>query len=180
MLLVNFFILNFNLHQIKGNKKEVFIMMKKIENSKWKESFFKSVIYRIITVILGFTIVFIITRDITIAIGIALLTEVIQFINYFIFEIFWVDLITKKRIIEEYKRTIDLTLNSDVILELAYRISKTDTFIGEVYLSALSFLKSILKNESLKEIHEEVEKYLEHFKYAHRKRDFGTYRKNEI
>ncbi len=150
-------------------------MMEKVENLKWKESLYKSIIYRIITVILGFTTAYIITGDILIAIGVALLTEIVQFVNYFIFEIFWTNLITKKRIIEEYKRTVDLTLNTDAILELAYRISNTDTFIGEVYLSSLDFLKSILKNENLKEIHNEVERYLEHFKFTHKNREFGTY-----
>jgi uncharacterized membrane protein len=152
--------------------------MDKIEKLEWRESLLKSIIYRIITVILGFTTAYIITGNLAIAIGVALLTEVVQFANYFIFEIFWTNLITKKRIIEEYKRTIDLTLNYDAILELAYQMSQTDTFIGEVYLSTLEFLKSILKNESLKEIHDEVRKYLEHFEYTHRNRDFGTYRKD--
>jgi uncharacterized membrane protein len=152
--------------------------MEKIENLEWKESLFKSIIYRIITVVLGFTTAYIITGDIAVAIGIALLTEVVQFVNYFIFEIFWTNLITKKRIIENYKRTVDLTLNYDAILELAYRMSKTDTFIGETYLSARDFLKSILENESLKEIHEEVEKFLEHFEYTHKNREFGTYQEN--
>lgn len=150
--------------------------MEKIEKLEWRESLFKSIIYRIITVILGFTTAYIITGDIAVAIGVTILTEVVQFANYFIFEIFWTNLITKKRIIEEYKRTIDLTLNYDAILELAYQISKTDTFIGEVYLSALDFLKSILNNDNLKEIHEEVEKYLEHFKYTHKNREFATYK----
>lgn len=152
--------------------------MKKIDNLEWKESLFKSIIYRVITVILGFTTAYIITGDIAIALGVALLTEFVQFIYYLIFEIFWTNLITKKRIIEQYIRTVDLTLNYDAILELAYQMSKTDTFIGEVYLSALDFLKSILKNENLKDIHEEVRHYLEHFKFTHRNRDFGTYKEN--
>ncbi|MFX1444415.1 MAG: DUF2061 domain-containing protein [Promethearchaeota archaeon] len=150
--------------------------MEKVENLDWKESLFKSIIYRIITVFLGFTTAYIITGDVAIAIGVAILTEAVQFANYFIFEIFWTNFITKKRIIENYKQTVDLTLHSDAILELAYRISNTDTFIGEVYLSSLDFLKSILKNENLKEIHSEVEQYLEHFKFTHRNREFGTYK----
>lgn len=153
--------------------------MKKFDKSILKESFLKSIVYRIITVILGFITALIITGDIVVALGVAMLTEVVQFINYFIFELIWTNLITKKRLIEELKKIIKLDLNYDAILELAYQMSQTDTFMGEVYLSALNFLNSILKNEDLKEIHDQVSKYLEHFKHTHRKREFASFKSHE-
>lgn len=141
-----------------------------------RESILKSIVYRIITVMLGFLTALIITGNIIIALGVALLTEIVQFINYFIFEVIWTNKITKKRLIEELKKTVKLDLNYDAILELAYQMSQTDTFMGEVYVSALNFLNSILKNEKLKDIHDQVSKYLEHFKYTHKNREFASYR----
>ena len=150
--------------------------MKIFDKVDLRESLIKSIIYRIITISLGFLTALIITGNIIMALGVALLTEFVQFINYFVFEVIWTNLITKKRLIEEIRRTIDLNLNYDAILELAYQMSQTDTFMGEVYLSALNFLNSILNNENLKNIHEPVSKYLEHFKYIHRNREFASYR----
>lgn len=150
--------------------------MKIFDKVDLRESLIKSIIYRIITISLGFITALIITGNIIVALGVALLTEFVQFINYFVFEVIWTNLITKKRLIEEIRRTIDLNLNYDAILELAYQMSQTDTFMGEVYLSSLNFLNSILNNENLKDIHEQVRNYLEHFKFTHRNRKFASYR----
>ena len=152
-------------------------MIKKVvEKLEWKESLVKSLIYRVLTVILGFLTAFFVTGSIITALGVALLTELVQFVFYFVYEIIWTNLITRKRIIEEIKQTIDIQLNTNVILELAYQMSQIDTFIGEIYLSTRNFLKSILKNESLKEIHEEVSKYYNHFLYIHKNREFASYK----
>ena len=117
--------------------------MKDIERLEWKESLVKSLIYRVLTVFLGFLTAYIVTGSLITALGVALLTEFVQFIFYFVYEIIWTNLITRKRIIEEIKQTVELQLNYNVILELAYQISQTDTFVGEVYLSARNFLKTI-------------------------------------
>ena len=152
-------------------------MIKKVvEKLEWKESLVKSLIYRVLTVILGFLTAFFVTGSIIIALGVALLTELVQFVFYFVYEIIWTNLITRKRIIEELKQTIDIQLNTNVILELAYQMSQIDTFIGEIYLSTRNFLKSILKNEALKEIHEEISKYYKHFLYTHENREFASYK----
>jgi len=152
--------------------------MKDIEKLEWKESLVKSLIYRFFTVLLGFFTAYIITGSLIMALGVAVLTEFVQFIFYFLYEIIWTNLITRKRIIEEIKQTIELQLNHDVILELAYQMSQTDTFVGDVYLSARNLLKSILKNEYLKDIHNEVSKYYQHFKYTHKNRQFTFYKDN--
>ena len=153
--------------------------MRNIEKLEWKESLIKSLIYRFITVFLGFFTAYIITGSFIIALGVALLTELVQFVFYFVYEIIWINLITRKRIIEEIKQTVELQLNYDVILELAYQMSQIDTFVGEVYLSARNFLKSILKNEYLKDIHDEVSKYYQHLDYTHKNRPF-TFYKNKL
>ena len=152
--------------------------MKNIEKLEWKESLVKSLIYRFITVFLGFLTAYIVTGSLITALGVALLTEFVQFVFYFVYEIIWTNLITKKRIIEEFKRTIDIELNYDVILELAYQMSQVDTFVGDVYLSARNFLKSILSNDYLKDIHDEVSRYYQHFKYTHKNREFTSYKDN--
>ena len=89
--------------------------MKNIEKLEWKESLIKSLIYRSITVLLGFFTAYIVTGSLIMALGVALLTEFVQFIFYFFYEIIWTNLITRKRIIEEIKQTVELQQNYDVI-----------------------------------------------------------------
>jgi hypothetical protein len=48
-----------------------------------KESFFKSVIYRIITIFLGMLVLLTVTGDVIAAFSIGFATETVQFINYF-------------------------------------------------------------------------------------------------
>ncbi|MBD3341097.1 MAG: DUF2061 domain-containing protein [Candidatus Lokiarchaeota archaeon] len=145
-----------------------------------KESLIKSIVYRIITIFLGFFSAFLITGNIATAFGVALLTEFIQFINYFAYEVIWTKLRTKKKIEEEIiKRMIDLEINYDSILQLAYEMSQVDTFIREVYDSANNFFKSVLKNEQLKDLKPEISKYYTHFKHSHKDRQFTTYESAE-
>ncbi len=54
-----------------------------------KESFFKSVIYRIITVFLGMLVILIVTGNLFAAFSIGFVTETVQFINYFFYEAIW-------------------------------------------------------------------------------------------
>ena len=146
---------------------------KKIKDIDWKDSLLKSIIYRIITVFLGFTTTYIITHDITTALGVSILTELVQFANYFLFDMAWTNLRTRKRIEEDLlKKTIELKINYDSVLDVVYEMSKIDTFVKEVYDSALNFFNSVLENDQLKEYHEEIEKYFEIFKMTHEKREF--------
>ncbi len=143
---------------------------------EWKESLLKSVIYRIITVILGFLTAFIITGELTLAIGVALLTEAIQFVNYFVFEVLWINLITKKRLENIFrKKIIDIEIDYDSILEIAYNLSQTNTYIKEVYDSALNFFTSILTNKQLKELHPKISEYYEIFERKHSERELASY-----
>ena len=146
--------------------------MPNLEKIEWKESLVKSIVYRSITIVLGFLTAYIFTGDLTLAFGVALLTEFVQSINYFVFEIAWSNLITRKRLEKEILKTINIELNYDSILELAYEMSRIDTFVHEIYQSNKNFFKSILKNEALKELHEDISHYFDFFKKCHEGRDF--------
>ncbi len=148
--------------------------IKNIKDLDWKESLFKSIVYRIITLILGFSIALMVTGNLMIAIGVAAITEFVQFINYFIFEIAWTNLRTKKRLEKQLrKKIIDLKINYDSILELAYEMSRISTFVKEIYDSTTNFFTSILENKQLNDLHEPISKYYEHFKQSHIHRDFN-------
>lgn len=146
--------------------------MPKIEKIEWKESLIKSIVYRSITIILGFLTALVATGNIALAFGVALLTEFVQAINYFFFELAWSNLITRKRLEKEILQTINLELNFDSILELAYEMSRIDTFVEKIYKSNLNFFNSVLQNETLKDLHDKISQYDEYFKKQHEGRDF--------
>jgi uncharacterized membrane protein len=151
--------------------------MKELKNLDWKESLFKSIIYRIITVTLGFFTTLLITGDITLALGIASITEAVQFGNYFVFEMLWTNLRTRKRFEEEFiNKTIELKINYESVIEIAYEMCRIDTFVEKIYDSAFNFFNSTLNNENLKAYHEDIEKYFGIFKRTHKNREFA---KNE-
>ena len=138
---------------------------------EWKESLVKSIIYRLITLILGTLTAYIITGSLAIATGTAILTESVQAINYFVFEIIWSN-IARKRLEEEIiqrikRREIDLRLDFSSIKEFAYQLSQIDTFIPKLYLSIQNIFNSMMKNEELEEIHEEIENYKVYFEKIH-------------
>ena len=109
---------------------------KKIE---WKESLVKSIIYRTITLGLGTLTTFILTGSLILATGIAILTEAVQSVNYFAYELAWSNITRRrleKKIIEKIKRKeIDLKLDYSSIQELAYQISQIDTFVPTLYMT---------------------------------------------
>ena len=143
----------------------------KLEEIKWKESVVKSVIYRAITLVLGTLTVYIMTGNIALATGAALLTEAIQAVNYFIYELIWSNIARKKlekEILERLKRReINLKINFEPIKEISYELSQIDTFVPKLYLSVLHFFESMLKNEELQEIHGELQNYKENFERVH-------------
>lgn len=142
---------------------------------EWKQSLIKSIIYRSITLVLGTLTAYLITGSIAVATGTALLTEAVQSVNYFAYEMVWSNVSRKKlekRIIEQIeRREIELKLDFTSIKELAYQLSQIDTFVPEIYSSTKRIFNNMLKNENLKEIHEEIEKYEEYFKTVHSGRD---------
>jgi uncharacterized membrane protein len=141
---------------------------KKIE---WKQSLVKSIIYRAITISLGIITTYILTGRLELALSIGILTEVVQSVNYFVYELTWSNITRRrleKKIIEKIKRKeIDLKLEYSSVQELAYQISQIDTFVPTLYMSIRKIFDTMLKNKDLEEIHEEIEKYKNHFIYVH-------------
>ncbi|NVM45135.1 MAG: DUF2061 domain-containing protein [Candidatus Lokiarchaeota archaeon] len=141
---------------------------------EWKSSLIKSLIYRSITLVLGTTTAYILTGSIAIATGTALLTELVQGIFYFVYELVWSNIARRKlesRIFNSLQiKEIDLKINYTSIEELAYVLSQIDTFVPKLYLSTLNILNSILKNEELEEIREKIQKYKDHFQRVHSRR----------
>ena len=145
--------------------------LKKIE---WKESLLKSLIYRSLTLVIGTLTAFLITGSIAIATGTAILTETVQGINYFIYELTWSNISKRKlekKIIDRLKKKqIDLRLDFSSIKELAYQLSQIDTFIPKLYIQTKGIFNSMLENEELEEIHEDIKKYKEYFEAVHSER----------
>lgn len=146
----------------------------KLEGIEWKESVVKTLIYRAITLVLGTFTVYILTGSIALATGAALLTESVQAVNYFIYELIWSNIARKRleqEILERIKRKeINLKINFEPIREISYELSQIDTFVPKLYLSVLHFFDSMLENKELQEIHKELDMYKENFKRVHSSR----------
>ncbi|MFX0004414.1 MAG: DUF2061 domain-containing protein [Candidatus Hodarchaeota archaeon] len=155
----------------------------KLDKIEWKQSLVKSLIYRSITLVLGTLTVFLITGSIVIATGTAILTETIQGVNYFIYELIWSNISRRKfekKIIEKIKRReISLKLDFSSIKELAYQMSQIDTFIPKLYIQTKGIFNSMLENEELKEIHEDIKKYKESFEAVHSGRKLFFSKENQ-
>ncbi|MFX0040395.1 MAG: DUF2061 domain-containing protein [Promethearchaeota archaeon] len=143
----------------------------KLGKIEWKQSLVKSLIYRSLTIVLGTLTAFLITGSVAIATTTALLTETVQSVNYFIYELTWSNISRRKlekKIIERIKRKeINLKLDFSSIKELAYQISQIDTFIPKLYIQTKAIFNSMLENEELEEIHEDIKKYKESFEAVH-------------
>ncbi len=147
------------------------ISPEKMENLK--ESLLKSTIYRVITISLGMLVVFIITGSLAAALSLGLITETVQFINYFIFESIWLNFHDKrlKRKILEMKE-VDLKFDFELIKEISYEFSQTNTFIKEIYDSILRFFDKILQNKYLGEIYDTILRDKTYFELKHEHRSF--------
>ena len=139
-----------------------------------KESLFKSVIYRIITIFLGMLVLLILTGGDVIAAFLAgLATETVQFINYFVYETIWTNYHDKRlRIKIEKTREVDIKLDFDFLKEMSFEFSQTDTYDKEAYESVLSFFDKLLQNKNLIEIQEEVQRDKNYFELRHKARSF--------
>ncbi|MHA1240745.1 MAG: DUF2061 domain-containing protein [Promethearchaeota archaeon] len=138
-----------------------------------KESFFKSVIYRIITIFLGMLVIFIVTGNVLAAFSIGFATETVQFIYYFFYEAVWTHYHDKRlRIKIERTRKVDVKLDFDLLKEISFEFSQTDTYIKEPYESIMSFFENLLQNENLAEIHKEIQRDRVYFELKHKNRDF--------
>ncbi|MFX0006202.1 MAG: DUF2061 domain-containing protein [Promethearchaeota archaeon] len=138
---------------------------------EWKESLIKSLIYRSLTLVLGTLTAYIFTGSIAVATGFALLTETVQAVNYFIYELTWSNISRRKfekKILDQIKkREIELKLDFSSIKELAYQLSQIDTFVPKLYLQTKGIFNSMLENKELEDIHEDIKKYKESFEAVH-------------
>jgi len=152
-------------------------MAQKDKFANWKEnlkeSLFKSIIYRIITITLGILVVFIITGSLVAALSLGIITEIVQFINYFIYESVWTNYHDKriKRKIEEMK-TVDIKFDFNLIKDISYEFSQTNTFVKEHYDSIIKFLDNLLKNKYLAEIYDIILRDKTYFELKHKERSF--------
>ena len=138
-----------------------------------KESFFKSVIYRIITIFLGMLVIFIVTGNMLAAFSIGFATETVQFIYYFFYEAVWTHYHDKRlRIKIERTRKVDVKLDFDLLKEISFEFSQTDTYVKEPYESIMSFFENLLQNENLAEIHKEIQRDRIYFELKHKNRGF--------
>ncbi|MBY9020211.1 MAG: DUF2061 domain-containing protein [Candidatus Lokiarchaeota archaeon] len=138
-----------------------------------KESLFKSVIYRIITILLGMLVILILTGDLLAAFSIGFATESVQFINYFFYETIWTHYHDKRlRLKIERTRSVDVKLDFDLLKNISFEFSQTDTYVKEPYESILSFFENLLKNENLVEIYDDVLRDKNYFELKHKDRSF--------
>ena len=138
-----------------------------------KESFLKSVIYRVITIFLGMLVIFIVTGNVLAAFSIGFATETVQFIYYFFYEAIWTHYHDKRlRIKIERTRKVDIKLDFDLLKEISFEFSQTDTYIKEPYESIISFFENLLQNENLAEIQEEIQRDKKYFELKHKDRRF--------
>ena len=152
-------------------------MKQKEKSIKWrenlKESLLKSIIYRIITITLGISVIYIITGSIIAALSLGIITEIVQFINYFIYESVWTHFHDKrlKRKLEEM-REVDVKFDFDLIKDLSYEFSQTSTFVKEHYESIIKLLDNLLRNDYLEKIHDVILRDKTYFEIKHKDRTF--------
>ncbi|MHA2186275.1 MAG: DUF2061 domain-containing protein [Promethearchaeota archaeon] len=151
-------------------------MVKKLISKKetLKESFLKSVIYRIITIALGMLVVLIVTGDLVAAFSLGIATEAVQFVNYFVYEAIWTyyhDKRLKTQIL--MTKQVNLKFDFKLLKEISFDFSQTNTFIKEAYESTVSFFDKLLQNENLSEIHEDIQRDKNFFVLQHKNRSFA-------
>ncbi|MHA1271657.1 MAG: DUF2061 domain-containing protein [Candidatus Helarchaeota archaeon] len=149
-----------------------------------KRSFLKSIIYRMISILTGFLIGYLLTGQALSAALVSIASEAIQFFNYFGYEVVWSYFDEKrirKMIDEEYRaKEIKLKLSLESINTMAREFSQLDTFTPRIYKSVLNFYNMILENKELKELHGDFLKYKKIFQIKHEGRGFENSKKSEI
>jgi len=138
-----------------------------------KESFLKSVIYRIITIFLGMLVILVVTGDLLAALSLGIATETVQFINYFFYEAICNNYHDKRlRLKIEMTREVDIKLDFELLKDISFEFSQTDTYIKEAHDSILSFFEKLLQNEDLAEIQEDIRRDKIYFELKHKNRSF--------
>ena len=114
-----------------------------------------------------------VTGDVIAAFSIGLVTETVQFINYFFYESIWTNYHDKRlRLKIERTREVDIKLDFDLLKEISFEFSQTNTYVKEAYESILTFFENLLQNENLAEIHEDIQRDKNFFELKHKDRSF--------
>ena len=138
-----------------------------------KESLLKSIIYRVITIFLGMIVAYIITGSLATALSLGIITETVQFIYYFIYESVWTtyhDKRLRRKILD--LKEVDLKFDFELIKEISFEFSQTNTFLKEIYDSILRFFDKILQNKYLDEINDVILRDKTYFELKHENRSF--------
>ena len=118
-------------------------------------------------------VIFIVTGNVLAAFSIGFATETVQFIYYFFYEAIWTHYHDKRlRIKIERTRKVDIKLDFDLLKEISFEFSQTDTYVKEPYESIISFFENLLQNENLAEIQEEIQRDKKYFELKHKNRRF--------
>ena len=118
-------------------------------------------------------VLLIVTGDMLAAFSIGFVTEAVQFINYFFYEAIWTNYHDKRlRLKIERTREVDIKLDFDLLKEISFDFSQTDSYIKEAYDSLISFFEKLLQNENLAEIHESIQRDKNFFELKHKDRSF--------
>ena len=85
-------------------------------------------------------VIFIVTGNVLAAFSIGFATETVQFIYYFFYEAVWTHYHDKRlRIKIELTRKVDINLDFDILKEISFEFSQTDTYVKEPYESNVFF-----------------------------------------
>jgi len=118
-------------------------------------------------------VILIVTGDLLAAFSIGFVTETVQFINYFFYEAIWTNYHDKRlRLKIEMTREVDIKLDFDLLKEISFEFSQTDTYVKEAHESILSFFEKLLQNENLAEIQEDIQRDKIYFELKHKNRSF--------
>jgi hypothetical protein len=69
-------------------------------------------------------------------------------------------------------REIDVKLDFDLLKDISFEFSQTDTYIKEAHDSILAFFEKLLQNKNLDEIQEDILRDKNYFKLKHKNRSF--------
>jgi len=142
----------------------------------WKITLIKSLVYRVITIALGLLTAYIVTGDFETALGLSLITESVQSLNYFGFESLWGYFYEKRiraDISKEFKkREIDLKVTIENIIDITKGFSEMDTFNPKLYNSLINFFDSSINNQNLRGFESELTEAKKNFIALNQGRDF--------
>ena len=142
----------------------------------WKLTIIKSIVYRLITISLGLLTAYIIMGNFKEALGVSLVTELIQSMNYFGFESVWTFFQEKrirKSVEQEFrKRIVDFKLTIGMVVDISKQFADLDTFNPQIYKSFIKFFETALENPELDEFKDQILESKSNFEALNQGKDF--------